>query len=52
MSNRKRSVNFTNVVSVSCRAWIRVLAISGRGEDAYMNGRVVGRNKRAGKQGW
>lgn len=52
MSNGKKSVNFINVASVSCRAWIRVLAISDRGEDACMSGRVLGRNKRASKQVW
>lgn len=52
MSNGKKSVSFINVVSVSCRAWIRELAISDRGEDACMSGRVLGRNKRASKQVW
>lgn len=51
----KKSVNFINVVSVSFRAWNRVLAISDKGEVACINGRVLGRNKRASKQvcgGW
>lgn len=52
MSNGKKSVHFINVVSVSCRAWIRELAIRDKGEDACMSGRVLGGNKRARKQVW